>query len=319
MTQTGEAGAVTASDELSFWLLEESALSTKDLDQARRRRKETGAPLGTILLDLKLLKEDTLVDVLARRRHLPKAPERLHRQQVSVKALTAIPEDLCWQYGIFPFDWERQTGRLCVAANDPCDAEMISALEGMTGGAYDLYVAGPRAIEKAIRKHYLDGWVEESRKEDAAKLRFFGYEGITHPGVASREVVVVASPKLPVSSNSAGPARPPKPTKPTQSFGDHEGAGQGKGAQKEARDPSGAMQVARVKLKVPGDVLAPDAALGTPPDQAQVAPSAPADIVALSRRVQILEEGVALLLRLMTERGDARLAEEVDRVKKILG
>ena len=311
MTQTGEAGAVTASDELSFWLLEERALSTKDLDQARRRRKETGAPLGTTLLDLKLLKEDTLVDILARRRHLPKAPERLHRQQVSVKALTAIPEDLCWQYGIFPFDWDRQTARLLVAANDPCDTEMISALEGMTGGAYDLYVAGPRAIEKAIRKHYLDGWVEESRKEDAAKLRFFGYEGITHPGVASREAGGDA-PKLPVSSNSAGPARPPKPT---QSLGDHEETG----AHAEAQDPSGAMQVARVKLKVPGDVLAPDAALGTPPDQAQVAPSSPVDVVALSRRVQILEEGVALLLRLMTERGDARLAEEVDRVKKILG
>lgn len=305
MSQTGEQVAlVTASgSELSRWLIEENMLSVEQLGDAVRRQQETGAPLGMTLLELELIEELALVDVVARRNALPKAPERLYRQQVPVKALSAVPQDLCWQYGLFPFGVDRESSRLKVAVVDPSDSEALETLGSLTGGSFELFVAGPRSLEKAIRKHYLDSWVEDSHRQkvDRGGLRFFGYEGITNPGTAPAADAL--SVRLPESATPAKPARPPQPSIRPRSVEEP--------AQKKA--PSGPMQVARVNLhNAPVVAPEPAAALPTPPDQAAVSP------VSLEDRVQRLEQAVQLMLRLVMEHGSDALRDDAARVVKLI-
>jgi hypothetical protein len=299
MSQTGEQLVTASGSELSRWLLEENVLSVEQLGDAVRRQHETGAPLGMTLLELALVEELALVDVVARRNSLPKAPERLHRQQVPVKALSAVPQDLCWQYGVFPFAIDRDNSRLKVAVVDPSDSEALETLTGLTRGAFDLFVAGPKALEKAIRKHYLDSWVEDSHKQEVKGLRFFGYEGITNPGMAASDAFPARLPE------SATPAKPGRPPRRRQAGSDEPVA---------AQAPSGPMQVARVSLQNnPVATPAPQAALPTPPDQEAISAEQ-----LMEQRVQRLEQAVQLMLRLVMEHGSDELRDDAARVVKLI-
>ncbi|PID39310.1 MAG: hypothetical protein CSB49_01680 [Proteobacteria bacterium] len=299
MSQTGEQLALVAASgsELSRWLLEENVLSVSELGDAVRRQQETGAPLGMTLLELELVDELALVNLVARRNALPTAPERLYRQKVPVKALSAVPQDLCWQYGVFPFGVDLESSRLKVAVVDPSDSEAMDMLEGLTGGAFELFVAGPRALEKAIRKHYLDSWVEDSHPQEVEKkgLRFFGYEGITNPTDA-------LSLRVPESATPAKPARPPQPSIRPQR-GDEP-----------VESKSASDVVARVTLQNK-PVVAPEpaAALPTPPEQDALQP---ADL--LEARVQRLEQAVQLMLQLVMAYGSDDLRDDAARVVKLI-
>jgi hypothetical protein len=168
---------------LAEWVVDEQLVSPEQLEGARRHQQDTGVPLATALIELHLLDEGVLVDLLSRRHELPKAPRRLHRMTVASKALSAIPQDYCWQHGMFPFGFEPGSRKLQVAIGDPADAEAIALLRKIARDAL-LYVAGPRQLEKAIRKHYLDSWIDDSQA-NAKPLRFFGYENITSPGTTA--------------------------------------------------------------------------------------------------------------------------------------
>ena len=181
--------------QLERWLLEEGLVSAAELEDARGRQRHEGTELGITLLEQGVLAEADLVDLLSRKHNLPKAPHRLHRQPVPARALSAIPEDMCWQYNVFPFGVDLGASRLQVAVADPADAEVHEMLDNLGALEPELFVVGPRALEKAIRKHYMDAWVDDSR---GGRARFFGYENMTNPGGL-----------LP----GAMPAAPPAPTR----------------------------------------------------------------------------------------------------------
>lgn len=337
MGQTGEQLAVGSVSDLSRWLLEEGLLTPPQVAKALSRQQETGAPLGVTVLELAYVEEEQLVELLSRRHNVPLAPERLHRQAITVTVLSRVPQDICWQYGVFPFAVDRQSDRVQVAIVDPGDREALDTLVEMTGGAFDLHVAGPKALEKAIRKHYLDAWVEDSHREKKRGLRFFGYEGITSPGAAAHNKDIVR--QVIDASATAGPARPPQPK-----LIQLPPAGQSK------REPSGPLRIARVRVQAPepGSVEAdaaappelpdrpaaaevrtePPSRTTTAPGQPQVVPELqaapklaevpePAE-VPIERRLRRLEQAVQLLLHLVQEHGSAELREDAHRVAELL-
>jgi hypothetical protein len=165
---------------LADWVVDEQLVSPAQLQQARQHQQDNGVPLATALIELNILDEGVLVDLLSRRHALPKAPHRLHRMTIAPKALSSIPQDYCWQHGMFPFGFDAGSRKLQVAICDPGDPEALALLKKIAREIL-LYVAGPKQLEKAIRKHYLDSWVDDSQG-NAKPLRFFGYENITSPG-----------------------------------------------------------------------------------------------------------------------------------------
>jgi len=197
-------------DDLGAWLRQEGLISAPQLEQARRHVEEKGVSLAVAVVELGLVPEPRLVDVLATRHDLPKAPRKLHKISVPPKALAAIPQDHCWQFGIFPFGIDLSTRTLKVAVIDPADSEALELLAQLHGGLVpELYLAGPRELEKAIRKHYLDSIVDDTV---SPKLRFFGYERTPETGSSPRRSrggndPLVAVPGPPAKS----PALPPEP------------------------------------------------------------------------------------------------------------
>jgi hypothetical protein len=164
---------------LAHWVIEDGLVSEQQLQQALRRQGERGIPLAMALIELELLPEAQLVELLSRRHQLPKAPRKLHKLTVPPKALTTIPQDYCWQHGLFPFGVDLPSRTLQVAIMDPADAEAVALLQKLPGGLEaELYVAGPKQVEKAIRKHFLDSLVDETGQP---RLRFFGYDNMTPP------------------------------------------------------------------------------------------------------------------------------------------
>jgi MshEN domain len=183
---------------LEQWLIEEELISSEQLTQVRAHQAEAGLTLQMAVLDLHLIDEGSLVDLIARKNKLPKAPGPLHRIKVSPKAVCSIPQDLCWQNAIFPFGIDRGSKRLQLAVVDPKGFDLAS-LGGLAEYSIDLFIIGPKQLEKAIRKHYLDSMVDDTGAPK--KRRFFGYDEITDPGL---------SPKL----GSVAPPRPERPTPP---------------------------------------------------------------------------------------------------------
>jgi hypothetical protein len=184
--------------DLASWVIEDGLVSEEQLATARHLG-ESGVPLPIALIQLQLLEEKKLVELVAKRTGLPQAPRRLHRTEVPAKALSLIPQDYCWQYGLFPFGFDAPSRRLQVAIMDPDDEEAIAAVRQLARQEPCLFVAGPRQIEKAIRRHYLDSLVEETNAP--GQLRYFGYENITSPGaVRTRHATAPQEPQ-----ESSGP------------------------------------------------------------------------------------------------------------------
>jgi hypothetical protein len=297
MPPTGESLAVSRSTmELSRWLLEEQALSVTQLGEAKAHQRETGTPLSMALIEMGLLDEQVLVEVVARRSGLSVAPQGLHRRQVPQKALSALPQDLCWQYGVFPFAVD-DDGRLQIAIVDPCDEEAMAAIKEHDELEPEFFVVGPRSLEKAIRKHYLDGWVEDSRGK-AKNLRFFGYDNITSPGVALRvgrdPEGAGTSMKGPVTVRPAGPARPPSPRYlRARKNKKKDDASEGKASDPAASD---------------------DGSVSNESPLGRVPVSRSAGKLELMHRVARLEEAVGELLELLSQRADASTQKRITEI-----
>lgn len=185
-------------DDLAKWVVEHRLVSDEDLSRARELQRQTGVPLAMALCELQLLDEKAIVELVASKHGLPVAPRHLHKLTVPPKALSLIPQDYCWQYNAFPFGLDTSTRKLMVAIVDPADAEAVDALRKITRLEVSLHVAGPRQIEKAIRRHYLDSWVEETNAP-AKRLRYFGYENITNPGVEAKRPPTAGAPAQPAA------------------------------------------------------------------------------------------------------------------------
>ncbi len=175
-------------NDLGLWLIDKNRINREQLDKAKAFGQEKGIPLTLALIDLKIVEEQELVDLLAAHYQLPKAPKKLHKLTIPSKALSYIPQDHCWQHGLFPFALDVKARVLQIAILDPTDQEAIQFLQNLPGAlTIKLHIAGPKQIERGIRKHYLDAWVDDS----ATPLKFFGYDNITYPGKSSDNLSAV--------------------------------------------------------------------------------------------------------------------------------
>jgi len=308
--------------DLSRWLLEDGLVTEPELAQAERLQTDNGIPLSMALIELELVGEREIVELVARRHGIPKAPRKLYKMTVPAKALSMIPQDHCWQLGLFPFGIDLPSKTLKVAILDPSDQEALTLLHRLPGGLEaDLYVAGPKQLEKAIRKHFLDSIVEDT---NAPGLRFFGYENITSPGVnpggnggnESLDDIVLAEPDKTARGSAPAPepalnraARagtpgeiPLPPSKPRG--GD--------------RPPTGEAPVVRATPLIPPEPAQQDEARRSQLTIGRVSPASDDRVIELERRVDALERAMLDLLELFA-RSSLDLSDRTERIAGALG
>src|SRR5215471_10067002 len=139
-----------ARKKLGEILIQAGVLDETKLRAALGEQQRWGGQLGKILIDMKFITEQALVEALSTQLHVPAA--NLDGQSIASDALDRIPADICEQYSLIPFGIEGKF--LDVAMSDPTNLAVIDELRIRTRLNLRPYLAGPRTIERAIARHY---------------------------------------------------------------------------------------------------------------------------------------------------------------------
>ena len=124
--------------------------------------KSTGKRLGQVLLDRKLIDEETLTKALAKQSGL----KYVSLDQIPIPAGYAnlIPQDLIKRHNILPLKLEN--GRLQLVIGDPLDLDMMDAVRLRTNAELECFLASP----SKIRAH-LDQTVDQESQQQSDELK----------------------------------------------------------------------------------------------------------------------------------------------------
>ncbi len=139
-----------ARKRLGELLLEAGLVDETGLRSALNEQRRTGGPLGRVLVDLKLVTEEELVAALSRQLAVPLVD--LDALEIPQDVLDIIPADQADHQGIIPFAQPMKF--LDIATSDPTNLSLIDEIRVKTNLNVRTYLAGPRAIERALLRFY---------------------------------------------------------------------------------------------------------------------------------------------------------------------
>jgi type IV pilus assembly protein PilB len=177
-----------ARKKLGEMLVEAGALTEQGLRMALNEQRRWGGTLGRTLVEMKMLREDDLVNtlssqlgiqavdldemklvseaelvrVLAAQLALPTVD--LDGLEIHSTVLELVPGELAEQHSIIPFAQPMKF--LDVAMIDPTNLGVIDELRIRTQLNIRPYLAGPKMIERALAKHYRRGFGRTLARRD---------------------------------------------------------------------------------------------------------------------------------------------------------
>jgi hypothetical protein len=142
-----------ARKKLGEILIQAGVLDEMKLRAALGEQQRWGGPLGKILIDMKFISEDALVQALSHQLNFPAV--RLENRDIAARALDLVPVEVCEQHQLIPFNIDGKF--LEVAMADPTNLSIIDELRIKTRLNVRAYLAGPRTIHRAVQQHYRGG------------------------------------------------------------------------------------------------------------------------------------------------------------------
>jgi len=133
------------------------------LIDAIKTGKANNKRLGQVLLDLKLINEETLTKALAKQFGLKYVD--LNQVTIPSDATKIVPEDLIKRHNILPLSVGN--GRLKLVIGDPMDLDMMDSVRLRLNTELDCHLASPGAIRSYIE----DSLEEEVDAEEEDRLR----------------------------------------------------------------------------------------------------------------------------------------------------
>ena len=124
--------------------------------------KSSGKRLGQVLLDRKLIDEETLTKALAKQSGLKYVS--LDQIPIPTGYANLIPQDLIKRHNILPLKLEN--GRLQLVIGDPLDLDMMDAVRLRTNAELECFLASP----SKIRAH-LDQTVDQESQQQSDELK----------------------------------------------------------------------------------------------------------------------------------------------------
>jgi general secretion pathway protein E len=132
-------------------LREIAGLTEERLNEALEQQRESGAPLGEILVRLRYVTREQFLEALARQFDLPFLPV-LPRTSVNGPLLAKIPLSFAKRYGLVPLIEEH--GQVPVAIADPLNLHLIDDVRLLTGAPVTPVLASSEAIEDVLHAQY---------------------------------------------------------------------------------------------------------------------------------------------------------------------
>jgi type IV pilus assembly protein PilB len=136
--------------KLGQLLVSNNIIKEEELEQALEQQKKEGGRIGSNLIKLGFLTDETLVAFLSEQYGVPSVS--LSAEEVDPEITKYIPYDVVYKYQIFPIS--RSGATLTVAMTDPSNVFAIDDVKFITGYEVSPVVASESAISEAITKHY---------------------------------------------------------------------------------------------------------------------------------------------------------------------
>jgi hypothetical protein len=163
-------------------LLAAGVIDDNKLNIALAEQRRWGGHLGRILVDLKMITEEFLVQALSQQLHIPAVD--LDRQPIDEQVLDLIPGELAEQNSLVPF--QRSGKFLDVAMADPTNLGIVDELRIRTQLNVRPYLAGPRMIERAVARYYGRGRAAMTLAMRAANLDLSTSEAVAEVATPRR-------------------------------------------------------------------------------------------------------------------------------------
>ncbi|MCX8026334.1 MAG: type IV-A pilus assembly ATPase PilB [Thermodesulfovibrionales bacterium] len=131
-------------------LIKANLITEAQLNEALRVQRLEGKRLGSVLVKLGYINEESLITFLSRQYNAP--PINLTEQRVDTTLLKLIPYETAKRYQLIPVS--KEGGALKIAISDPSNSLAIDDVKFITGMKVAVYVASESSILSAIEKYY---------------------------------------------------------------------------------------------------------------------------------------------------------------------
>lgn len=134
-------------------LIDAGLIDSIQLQSALGHQKQWGVKLGTSLIEMGFIKEDTLTDFLGNQMKAPGI--NLSEVEIPEEVFTYIPKDVAEKYTVVPVELKEGPGKktLVVAIADPTNLGAIDDLQFSTGCKIEPRVAPESAIQKILKEY----------------------------------------------------------------------------------------------------------------------------------------------------------------------
>jgi len=142
-------------------LVQTKKITEEQLQAALSKQKLSGKRLGELLIDEKLLNEDTIIDVLEIQLGITRVD--LISTVVNTEAVKTISESLARRHNLIPIDI--QDNKIKVVMSDPLNVFAIDDVTISSGYEVETYIAPQNEIKKAIDRYYSSQFAQAAANE----------------------------------------------------------------------------------------------------------------------------------------------------------
>ncbi|MBW1808520.1 MAG: hypothetical protein JRJ19_01550 [Deltaproteobacteria bacterium] len=133
-------------------LLKAGVITEQQLRAALTEQKKWGGKLGSLLVDMNFLDEDTLVKALSKQLNLPRVD--FEGLVISAEAVQNLEADFAEQHQVLPISFVAAKKQLVVAMADPRNLGIVDEIGFKTGCKVQVAIAGEKALAVKIREKY---------------------------------------------------------------------------------------------------------------------------------------------------------------------
>ena len=132
-------------------LISGGLVTEKVLAEGLQRQVIFGGRLGTNLMEMGAVSEESLLKVLSGQHGISYAEQR-HFENISENILGSVPKEILAKYGVVPINAEKN--RITVAMSNPSDLAMVDEVAFHTGKTVQAVLATELRIVQALEKYY---------------------------------------------------------------------------------------------------------------------------------------------------------------------
>ena len=144
-------------------LINMSAITPDQLDQALSMQKQNNLRLGEIIIKEKMCEEEKVCFALSKQFSIPFVD--LDEIELKDELVNTISADLAEQAMVVPLELDEQTRTLTIAVADPLDYKNLNRIQTTTKMSLQTVIAAPSQISKAHRALYASKKAQDEARE----------------------------------------------------------------------------------------------------------------------------------------------------------